>query len=520
MKKILALILAVFMILTVVACGDSNVTTTTENPKETTTAEETTTEAPTETTTEAPAETTTAAPAVCEHVYEETVLTSADYKNPGEKELKCSACGETKKEEIPVKRDIKILAIGNSFSVDAMEYLWDIFEDAGFDDIVLGNLYIGGCSLDTHWSNIQSGAKAYTYYKNDFGSWSQNKNCALLPALEDEDWDIITIQQVSQNSGMPETFGNLQNIIDYVNEKKTNKDAKLYWHMTWAYQADSSHSGFANYNRDQMTMYNAITSGAQNSILTNDAFTDIIPSGTTVQNLRTSYIGDALTRDGYHMSYDVGRYATALTWFAKLTGLPVDDITYVPKKYSAAITPHMDLIKEAVTAAVAEPFAVTNMTAEKEIVPVQTVEMTEADREILSGLKYDPDDYLVLDVDMTIAAYYNSTGGAELITSGNSTASNIPFFAASRIFTKEELPNGSVIVIDSGYQYRPEGWVSLTSKNASSARPANVTTYSVVVNDAWWGNFEFRAFNLSYIGSKTNVSESDLAHFHIYIPKA
>ena len=39
-------------------------------------------------------------------------------------------------------KSISILAIGNSFSVDAMEYLYGILNDIGYEDITLGNLYI------------------------------------------------------------------------------------------------------------------------------------------------------------------------------------------------------------------------------------------------------------------------------------------------------------------------------------------------------------------------------------------
>lgn len=60
---------------------------------------------------------------------------------------------------------IKILAIGNSFSQDATTYLYDI---AQVDQLELKvvNLYIGGCSLKTHWDNIQMDAKHYDYELN------------------------------------------------------------------------------------------------------------------------------------------------------------------------------------------------------------------------------------------------------------------------------------------------------------------------------------------------------------------
>ena len=38
---------------------------------------------------------------------------------------------------------IRILAIGNSFSQNAMAQLYQIAADLGYEDIVLGNMYIG-----------------------------------------------------------------------------------------------------------------------------------------------------------------------------------------------------------------------------------------------------------------------------------------------------------------------------------------------------------------------------------------
>ena len=48
---------------------------------------------------------------------------------------------------------MKILAIGNSFSEDAMYYLKNI-ADADGVEVKAVNLYIGGCNLERHWKNI------------------------------------------------------------------------------------------------------------------------------------------------------------------------------------------------------------------------------------------------------------------------------------------------------------------------------------------------------------------------------
>ena len=254
-------------------------------------------------------------------------------------------------------KSISILAIGNSFSVDAMEYLYGMLEDVGYEEIVLGNLYIGGCTLETHAGNFQNNSASYTYYTNTTGKWSNVKSYKPLDALSSQDWDIVTMQQGSPKSGQAETFDPyLGTLVDIV--KQHEPQAKLAWHMTWAYQANSTHSGFANYSNSQMTMYNAIVAAAKSKILTNDSFSTVIPNGTAVQNMRTSYVGDNLTRDGYHMAYDLGRYLTALTFAKALTGCDLEKITYIPDGYTfndKAIA----AMKDAASNAVAKPFEVT-----------------------------------------------------------------------------------------------------------------------------------------------------------------
>ena len=88
---------------------------------------------------------------------------------------------------LPLRRGdtIRILAVGNSFSVDAMEYLFPLCRAGGMR-VVLGNLYIGGCSLDTHWKNIQGCLPAYTYFKNTDGEWLSTPDASLRQALAEE----------------------------------------------------------------------------------------------------------------------------------------------------------------------------------------------------------------------------------------------------------------------------------------------------------------------------------------------
>ncbi|MBQ5486115.1 MAG: DUF4886 domain-containing protein, partial [Bacteroidales bacterium] len=81
---------------------------------------------------------------------------------------------------------IHILAIGNSFSVDAMDYLCQILLQAGYKSVKLGNLYIGGCTLKTHAENIANNFKAYTYYTTTTGTWSSVSSYSSVDAIRSE----------------------------------------------------------------------------------------------------------------------------------------------------------------------------------------------------------------------------------------------------------------------------------------------------------------------------------------------
>lgn len=388
---------------------------------------------------------------------------------------------------------IKLLCIGNSFSVDAMEYLYPMLRQAGYASIYIGNLYIGGCSLSTHWSNLSNNTSAYTFYTNGTNSWSSTTSSANA-ALSGHKWDYVSIQQVSQDSGRPETFEPyLGNIIGKV--KELCPGAKIIWHMTWAYQSTSSYQYFVNYHNDQMEMYDAILDAVRTGILPRNDFSLVVPTGTAIQNLRTSMTGDNLNRDGFHLSYGLGRYTAALMW-AKSLGADIDLVSYTPESYPLSPT-QTAAAKEAVENAYAHPFEIT-----KSSYGPAPYEPNEDLRQAFVNAGYDLSKYREVELEIHHRAYYNSTSNASLVCAeSGSTASNLSQFAATQIFRKHDIPVGSVIIQKSGFQYRPEGWTALQNKNASGARPANVTTQIVLVDNAWWGSWNYRAFNLAKSGN-------------------
>ncbi len=429
-------------------------------------------------------------------------------------------------------KSIKILAIGNSFSDDATDMLWRIYKNAGYEQVVIGNMYIGGCTVGTHWNNIQNNAYAYTYRKNMTGTWINTSYQPISMAVADEKWDVITLQQASGLSGTDIEVANINNILGYLRNNVTNPNCKYYWHMTWAYQQNSTHGDFAKYNNDQATMYGAITNLVQTNILTNDRFSGVIPSGTAIQNLRTSALGDTVTCDGYHLTRNVGRYTAALTWFAAISGEDVNKITYLPSEgsnnygeaygtsFAKPIEDNFAAIKQSVQNAIVTPYSVTNCTVgggtSGSVSPLEYDTMTAADNDYLTGLGLDPTGYKKLVLDWTVNGFYNSADG-NWTSNVNTSAGNSSEYNCTRIFSKEQLPNGTVVRVDSGYRYRPEGWISLTAVNDYAVRPGEVDTATVTVDASWWGSWEYRAFNLSKTDDSAVVA-GDCAYFAIYVP--
>lgn len=443
-------------------------------------------------------------PIACQHQEVKKVTKKAGILEDGYERILCAACGEALDEvKLHATKSVKILAIGNSFSQDSTAYLYDIFKAAGVDEVIVGNAFIGGCSIEKHYQMAESGEEAYTYTKyTSAGTKSVSSN--LVNMVADEYWDIITLQQASQYSGMPETYADLPDLIEFVLDNCKNPAVDLKFHMTWAYEQSSTHGGFKNYDKNQMTMYNAIVNAVQNTALKNEDIEGVLPSGTAIQNLRTSYFGDTLTRDGHHLSLDVGRFTVGLTWACATTGISPFEITKVPAG-CANVADDLTAIQEAVENAISNPFSVTESTQKTKKV------LTLEDRFTMAGL--DINDYELLDWEPKLYYHWNSTSRA---TVGKSDS--LPNYIASKKFTKDELPTGTVIVVDNGYRYRPEGWQE-ADKVLSGTRPDTTTAIFTVVDEEWWGDFNYRAFNLSKLSGNEPATEEDTTHFRIYIPK-
>ena len=104
---------------------------------------------------------------------------------------------------------MKILSIGNSFSEDAQRWLHAI-SLVGNQRIDTVNLYIGGCSLQTHCEHIENKKPDYDYMGNNI---ERLKKTSVNEVLENKKFDIVTVQQASGLSGRPQSYIDRKSVV-------------------------------------------------------------------------------------------------------------------------------------------------------------------------------------------------------------------------------------------------------------------------------------------------------------------
>lgn len=256
---------------------------------------------------------------------------------------------------------IRILAIGNSFTVDAVEqYLYELFEAAGYNAII-GNCVIGGCTLEKHWNNESSPVEATrnsnSYRKIVKGIKSTTADKSIEFMLRDEPWDYVIFQQGQGLYGDVEShYPYLDNFLDYLPNYLTPGTYRTGYQMTWAFPKDCTNARFDMYDKDQDKMYKACSDCAK-TLKTRSGLDVIIPTGTAIQNGRQSELGDTFNRDWGHLDYYYGRYTASCTWFEQITGIDVRTTTYRP---STVTESQAVICRKAAHDAVMNPYEVTN----------------------------------------------------------------------------------------------------------------------------------------------------------------
>ena len=207
---------------------------------------------------------------------------------------------------------MKILAIGNSFSQDFFRYLSAVARAEGVRIDTL-NLYIGGCSLRTHYINMLDDRFDYSA---EFNGATTYLKTSIGAALKSADWDIVSLQQVSNLSPKFDSYTPyIEALAEYV--KKCCPKAKIYIHQTWAYEEGSKRLIEEMKFEHSVQMYEKLADAYDKAATAVNAV-GIVRSGEAM--IKAQELGLKLHRDTYHASLGVGRYLLALNWYKTLTG--------------------------------------------------------------------------------------------------------------------------------------------------------------------------------------------------------
>ena len=232
---------------------------------------------------------------------------------------------------------VKLLTVGNSFADNALRYLPGLAKGGGKQLVVL-SANLGGHSLKQHVGYIEAfeanpedpkgrpyGAKVDPVTKQKTGGKS------LREALESQDWDVVTIQQVSGESFKQESFQPYANtLIDYI--RKYAPHAKILLYETWAYP-DDYFPKFRAPNLDQKSMYSGIKAAYMK--LSEETSLPIIPVGEAFQAVRALPGAPSLNVAGDKHANIGGSYLAGATFYEMIFGENVEGNSYVPDGISA-----------------------------------------------------------------------------------------------------------------------------------------------------------------------------------------
>ena len=197
-----------------------------------------------------------------------------------------------------VAEEMKMLMIGNSFSVCVGYNLPKIVKADGKHHLILTSAHIGGCSLETH-ANYLKKAQAdpsidpYGIIIWDSAEPKKKKEYKgnLLELLKNNRYDIVTIQQASHFSWNPASYQPFANeIIRCI--RQYNPQARILIQQTWSYRKDDPRLTPTGWGFDQQGMHERIRAAYHK--LAKETSLELIPTGDAIalwrQNHKPAYI--------------------------------------------------------------------------------------------------------------------------------------------------------------------------------------------------------------------------------------
>ncbi|MBP3738954.1 MAG: DUF4886 domain-containing protein [Muribaculaceae bacterium] len=194
----------------------------------------------------------------------------------------------------PVRRTLKVLAVGNSFSCDELSYLPYVAQSLAPDvDLTLrlemrpsGNIVDWAADVDA--DSVGKYFNRFYEWKPFPGRWSRRAPATLRQSVMADDWDVIVFQQVSTSPYWATVDSSLTALTSWLRHDM-NYEGKIGWLLTHAYSdSDVVHSEEfypTIKSSDEMWRLNAALA---DSVMRSGLVDVLIPSGTAVQIARHS----------------------------------------------------------------------------------------------------------------------------------------------------------------------------------------------------------------------------------------
>lgn len=262
---------------------------------------------------------------------------------------------------------LKVLMIGNSFSICVGKNLPQIVRAGNKHQLVLTSAFIGGCPLQKHAENLEAAAADLSFAPYRIDVWNSGdlrKRCPrmgnVLELLRNNVYDIVTVQQASALSWK---FSSYYPWADTVIAaiRKYQPNAEILIQETWSYRADTPL--LETWGFDNTGMYLRLKE-AYSEFSGKTGF-KIIPTGSAVQlyrqeskrvfcglsdeerakflppdlpSMANDVVGKdywskneegelVLGRDTTHLNFR-GEYLQACVWYGKLFGEDPETISY------------------------------------------------------------------------------------------------------------------------------------------------------------------------------------------------
>ncbi len=214
---------------------------------------------------------------------------------------------------------MKVLSIGNEQTSSAHLYLNRLVKEAR-KELLLSNLCYEGASVEDHYRNYIDEEEVYFYetYLPFETEMMRPDGIALHEAVEEEDWDFITLQQNGELSGDEESYKPyLGELSAYC--RMMHPGAKIMLVQPWAFEKNCALPCFREfYGKDSENMFEMIKHTCSVTSA-NEEIDGIIPIGHAFRLLGATSLENTLTKDGVQAS-ELGAFAAGCVLYEAFFG--------------------------------------------------------------------------------------------------------------------------------------------------------------------------------------------------------